>query len=177
MAEVSSTARVNVDAKELFQSVITPVLSDDGLTVPTEAAKACLQAANKFSDAFKEPSRENGWKSLRMDGWKSFQSFENGWKSFLDVAKIPCDPLFYQHFSQELFEKLLQMKLKPASVSLCEEEVTTASLTSDEENAVRYVAGYVLRKIKDGLKLPDDKPIVDILTQLIQTPIVHLLQF
>ena len=29
MAEVSSTARVNVDAKELFQSVITPVLSDD----------------------------------------------------------------------------------------------------------------------------------------------------
>ena len=69
------------------------------------------------------------------------------------------------------------MKLKPASVSLCEEEVTTASLTSDEENTVRYVAGYVLRKIKDGLKLPDDKPILDILTQLIQTPIVHLLQF
>ena len=96
--------------KELFQSVITSVLSDYGLTVPTEAAKAHLQAANKFSDVFKEPSKErisfanklflqiqeiiDGRKSVKKEKilidfhkLRCSQSFENGWKSFLDVAK------------------------------------------------------------------------------------------
>jgi len=39
----------------------------------------------------------------------------------------------------------------------------TACLTSDEENAVWYVAGYVVRKIRDELKSSQDKPVLDVL--------------
>ena len=189
MAEVSSSTR-SVDAKDVFRSAITSVLRDDGLTVPTEGVKLCLKAANDFNDVFKEPSREcilfanklvDQIKSL-IDKRKAVnkekiltdfhklrcsQCFENGWKSFLDTVKIQCNPLFYQHFTQEVFEKLLKLKLNPASESFCEEEVYTARLTSDEENAVRFVSGYVLRKIQDALKLPDDQLVLDVLTQLL----------
>ena len=42
--------------------------------------------------------------------------------------------------------------------------------TSDKENAVRYVAGYVVRKIKDALRSPQDKPLLDIFSQSIASP-------
>ena len=58
------------------------------------------------------------------------------------------------------------MKLKPTSVA---DEIPVARLTSDEENAVRYIAGDVVRKIKDALK-SQDKPVLDVLSQLIASP-------
>ena len=69
---------------------------------------------------------------------RSSQDFEHQWKVFLDSVKLPNEPLFYQHYAQKVFEKLIETKLKPTSVALC--EMPTACLTSDEENAVWYVA-------------------------------------
>ena len=68
--------------------------------------------------------------------------------------KLPNEPLFYQHFTQDVFEKLIELKLKPTSVA-------------DE---IPNVAGYVVRKIKDALESPQDKPLLDILSQLIASP-------
>ena len=81
--------------------------------------------------------------------------------------KLPNEPLFYQYFTQDVFEKLIELKLKPTSVA---DEIPIVCLTSDEENAVRYAAGYMVQKIKDALKSPQDKPLLDILSQLIASP-------
>ena len=97
---------------------------------------------------------------------RSSKSFEDKRKAFLDSVKLPNEPLFYQHFTQEVFEKLIELKLKPTSVA---DEIPVARLTSDKENAVRYIAGYVVRKIKDALK-SQDKPVLDVLSQLIASP-------
>ena len=51
---------------------------------------------------------------------------------------------------------------------MCEEEVATYGLfiSSDEENAVCFVSGHVLRKIQDVLKLLDHKTVLDVLTYM-----------
>ena len=40
-------------------------------------------------------------------------------------------------------------------------------MTLDEENAVRYVAGFVIRAAKDKLKLPNDQEILNILNSMV----------
>lgn len=59
---------------------------------------------------------------------------------FLDSVELEDEPLFYQHFNQKGFEKL-KLKPEPASVVVCDQETSIPQLTSDEENAVRYIGG------------------------------------
>ena len=49
------SSSISGDVLEVFKSATT---SDDGLTVPTEEAKLCLQISNKFRDFFEDPSEE-----------------------------------------------------------------------------------------------------------------------
>lgn len=75
--------------------------------------------------------------------------------------------MFYQHYCQLIFEGLIEGKLKESFTDTAEEILP--QLTLDEENAVRYVAGYVVRKVGDSLQLPKDQAKCDILYQLIET--------
>ena len=59
------------------------------------------------------------------------------------------EPLFYQHYSQLMFESLIERKLKESLTDTADEIVPR--LTLDKENAVHYVAGYVVRKVRDSL--------------------------
>ena len=49
------SSSVSGDILEVFKSATTSILSDDGLTVPTEEAKLCLQISRDF---FEDPSEE-----------------------------------------------------------------------------------------------------------------------
>lgn len=53
-------------------------------------------------------------------------------------------PLFYQHFTLELFEQLLCEKLQSSNESVDDQSI---SISYEEENAIRYMAGYVIRKL------------------------------
>ena len=52
--------------------------------------------------------------------------------------------MFYQHITDEVFEKLIQhsVSLEGTDTQQCEEH--DILLTYEEENAVTYVAGYVI---------------------------------
>ena len=54
----SSIGSRNGDALEVLKSATTSILSDDGLPVPTERAKLCLEISNKFRDFFEDSSEE-----------------------------------------------------------------------------------------------------------------------
>ena len=58
MAETSTIDDIedensNDDILEVFKSAITSILSDDGLTVPTEGVKLCLEMANNIKKILK----------------------------------------------------------------------------------------------------------------------------
>ncbi len=58
-------------------------------------------------------------------------------------------PLFYQQVSLQIFSQLV-VKATPEPVALCAQGEVSA-LTYEEENAVRYMGGYVIRAlIKDN---------------------------
>ena len=55
------------------------------------------------------------------------------------------DPMLEQHTSQILFEKLVAGQFCSGTAS--NEKINVKQLTDDEENILRYVAGYVLSKL------------------------------
>ena len=65
--------------------------------------------------------------------------------------------LFYQSVSQELFETPISQKWLINDHGISTEYIQ--HMTLDEENAVRYVVGFVIRAAKDKLKVRNDQEI------------------
>ena len=85
---------------------------------------------------------------------------------YLTQLKITdATPLFYQNVSQELFETLISQKCLINDHGIGTEYIQ--HMTLDEENAVQYVAGFVIRAAKDKLKVPNDQEILDILNSMV----------
>ena len=63
-----------------------------------------------------------------------------------------CKAIFYQHVTLKLFEEQLKehMKRESGTVGIPDDDIE--ALTYQEENAVRYMSGYVVRKIQDSNK-------------------------
>ena len=76
-------------------------------------------------------------------------SFKAEWENFLDKAtKQQPSVAFYQFVTHELFKELIKMEFTVDT----EKDKTLAPLTHEEKNALRYVAGYVCRKVHNQLK-------------------------
>lgn len=81
--------------------------------------------------------------------------------------KLKPYPLFFQHVTQEVFESISKkFDLAPTANQNQLEEIPR--LTENEENALRYVAGYVLKEVKGKLKVPRDDDKVSIVKSLMQ---------
>ena len=82
----------------------------------------------------------------------------------MEQLKLKPLLLFIQHVTQEVFETILIKNFSaPNSVSTHEVPWLT-----DEENALTYGAGYVIRSIKEKLKKPKDDDKLTILNNLVQ---------
>ena len=76
-------------------------------------------------------------------------------------------PLFYQNVSQELFETLISQKCPINNHGISTECIQHIKL--DEENALQYIAGFVISAAKDKLKVPNDQEILNnILNSMVQ---------
>lgn len=89
----------------------------------------------------------------------SSNEFTSKWNDFCGKIKVTVMPLFYQHITDEIFEYLLKDEFDlngPIGI----EENQTPPLTFEEENAVHFVGGYLLRVIKEDPKNPNILPLV-----------------
>ena len=77
---------------------------------------------------------------------RSSDEFFQEWKCYLEQMGISAKPVFFQLITAELFEQLLH------DTYCCEnaapEDNDEARLTYEEENAIRYMAGYVVRNLQ-----------------------------
>ena len=87
--------------------------------------------------------------------------FKCKWKEYLkSCVKASASPCFYQYVTNELFKELIKLEFPlPTTVTqdIMLDHSTTPSLTQMEKNALRYVAGYVCRKVRDNLTKPSCK--------------------
>jgi len=192
MAGTSNESQSRDETLACFTSAITSILTDDGFSVLTAGAERCLDLAKKFNEILKNPTpallsfaeklicqfkdildsrrslkREKIW--IDYHNLRCSEKFQQDWTEFsLATINLVSEPIFYQHCCQLMFESLIEKKLKAESFTNTAENEIVPRLTLDEENAVRYVAGYVVRKIRDSLPLPKDQAVCDILCQLIE---------
>ena len=87
--------------------------------------------------------KERVWREYHT--LRSSTDFKHRWIQLLTSHKMDINPLFYQKLSLEVFSRLLKEKKRLPVVNPDPEEV--AGMTYEEENAVRYIGGYLLRKL------------------------------
>ena len=77
---------------------------------------------------------------------RSSDSFCRKWRECLESLKLNNEPLFFEHFTLFLFNQMLSDKFKDSASA---SETSTCEFTYEEENAIRYMGGYVIRKIRE----------------------------
>ena len=93
---------------------------------------------------------ENVTKSKdRTELWKKFYVLRRSkqWREYLELLNLSNEPLFfYQHLTLALFDQMLLDKFKDDARPL---ETSAIEFTYEEENAIRYMGGYVIRKLRE----------------------------
>ena len=190
---------VAVDTFRLFRGAIAEILLDEDFTIETSETKTCLSLARKVIALLSCQSIEHtqfaNWIYTKLScildeaqsgqnvnedhWWQKFYSFRSSeeccckWKLFLCEVDLQPYPMFYQHVTQELFEQIIGKRLKVKKTVNSENTVT---VSTEEENVVRYIGGYVIRMLKKALRSPKDKEIMiilDLMTKSSEQPSSH----
>ena len=77
-------------------------------------------------------------------------TFKQKWKSFCKKLAVDYNTLFIQHITDNVFMELIKKEF-PLPAGPEEEISDPGPMSTTEKNALRYVAGYVCRKVKDNL--------------------------
>ena len=158
----------------LIRGVLGGILADDSLTLPTEGNKKCLDMAKSMAQYYSSVPTEASlefarWLVAALNAvivaaqkrgkpnelnqerlWRKFNlltvsdSFIIKWQDFLKANHLEDQPVFYQHFTDELFDSLIQKKLRAAQPDLWPDEVeiegdTCEPLSFEEENGIKWV--------------------------------------
>lgn len=125
----------------------------------TELTSIVKHANNKTLD------KDQLWSSFHA--LRSSKMFDKKWEEFLSLCKMPTCPLFYQHFTAKLMEHTIKQQI--VSVPEIVTDPQPSALGYEEQNAVRYVAGYIIRNVRQHLKSPQDDELLLALKDLCNT--------
>lgn len=123
-----------------------------------------LQKIFEESKPAEKIKQEKLWSNFHE--FRSSNEFTASWEKYLSQLHIDAKPMYYQHVTEEVFEALIEKQcINPKDHR--ETSETIKRLSFEEENAVRFVGGYVIKTLRDVQKLPKDKPVLDILNSLV----------
>ena len=94
-------------------------------------------------------------RTQREKMWNSFHTlrvsnpFQKLWHDFLDLSHLEEHPLFYQNVTDRIFQDIITREFASTTSG---DEPAVATITYEEENALRYVAGYVCRRVKENVE-------------------------
>lgn len=95
------------------------------------------------------------------------EAFTNIWKVFLSPldSQFAEDPIFYQHISRKLFNNYIKQTFPIPNATTS--RVPDLMLSFEEENALRYVAGYVCLKVYKKIRKSSDPKKDDLLLGIV----------
>lgn len=155
-----------IDPIRTVRAVLLEVSSDDALSTGSDGIKLCRTYAESLLKQLTTPTDQDKlfteWllQSLikvmkskdKTELWKNFYVLRSSdlfcrkWREYLESLKLNDEPLFFQHFTLSLFNQMLSDKFKDSASA---SETNTSEFTYEEENAIRYMGGYVIRKIRE----------------------------
>ena len=161
-------------------------VADERFTLPSPIAESTLSAAKsllswineaqncqktceteeKILDALKtafcstaktlQPMREKMWGHYHTV--RTSDSFIQLWVEFLTEVKISPLPSLYQHLTDIIFKDLVKLHFRIYEEASTSETESQQDIAYEDANAIRYVAGYVCRKVKSSLKQKSQSP-------------------
>ena len=153
------------------------VLKDDCFKVPSSQATEALEAASTLLDWYKEDTNKkqfivfSKWLVVSLNNcftvsdrkfsaqtekmWEKYHelrvsdSFTGEWdKLFQDSLGKQAMPTLFQYVSRQVFKELLA---NDHAVCDAHNDIQPSPLTWEEENALRYVGGFVCRKVRQQI--------------------------
>ena len=109
-----------------------------------------------------QAARERMWATYH--NIRVSKEFASLWETFLQECGLCVIPIFYQSVTDKLFEKRIEFHCPVAATG--PESECDGTLTYEEENAIRYAAGYVLRSARKKI-LKSAQPKKDNLIEII----------
>ena len=173
-------AMKDCDTASLVLESLSLVLSDAGFQLPSPKAAEALSTATllvawcqdktnrqRFStfskwlvsslkSSFRVSGRARRLRSEKM--WEQYhqlrisKQFKEEWEKFMtESVGQHAKPTLYQYVSHRVFKKLLEVELEVGQHSRDTDTGKIQPITWEEENALRYVAGYVCRKVQSKI--------------------------
>lgn len=167
MAAIMADCDSSYVAAKLLIETVKDVLKDETFLLGSAPATKAREMCCKVSEWMTLPQNSSSIKSFadkilsklrscipskgtpknrREKMWIAFhkmrlsESFKELWASFFHAAiQVKPVSLLFQHITDKLFEAVIKEEYKVATKSVS----VAVSLTSEEANALRYVAGYV----------------------------------
>ena len=113
----------------------------------TARLKTCFQC-NHSSLRLKKEKMWGLYHQLRTS-----KNFKEEWSQFLQASVgHQASPAFFQFVTHTVFKELITMEYPIAVHTTTPVESPQCPLTYEEENALRYIAGYVCRKLRERLE-------------------------
>ena len=186
---------------ERLREAITGVLADPYFAIPTEEAKMCLEGARNiimvFSQTNELQSNFSTWLVTSLESvvksvqsgvqqfnkeklWIKFHEltasteFSSKWETFASKLHIgTISPLLYQHVTDVIFEKIIKESMGTSTIGISTSTGVTedCGLTFEEENAIHYVGGYVIRQLKIDKANVQILPLLEQLTYSESSPL------
>ena len=154
------------------RDAVMDMMADESYHLPSEVNQICLSIAKAVSEELQSPSQDSvafcGWLVTQLQQivdqsfssttsrlnremlWKSFyqlqvsKSFKDKWNDYLQFLKLTSKAVFFQNCSSILYDNIIKMKFPVADNA----EPVADAFNSEEENAIRYVGGYVIAVLK-----------------------------
>ena len=163
---------------ELLENAVRHTLNDESFAIDSPLAQASKKSSELLVVRLEES--KNGEKieltlnSIVLQLCEAFQStvktlqsrrdkmlghyhtmcttdqFVGSWEKLCEETGIQPLPTLYQHLPHTMFKELIKVHFPVAEVqsSSCE---TSSAVRYEEANAVRYVAGYVCRAVRENI--------------------------
>ena len=162
------------DNFELLKDALQEVMSDEGFKLESPLAAESLKAATALLEWSEESAANKARASsftktllqhlhhIFTDGlnrevmWRNFHTFRTSkdhfllWGKFLKDSVNQGGPILIQFVTNYMFKQLVKRKF-PAAFSVCQDTIETC-LSYQEENSLRYAAGYIPRNLIKKIK-------------------------
>ena len=161
-----------------FRCVLLGLQNEDVMRCESEGVKKFLGDAQGLLRRFDTPApfdlnflqwlynkleKVVGKQLKNKDFWTDFHvlrtsaEFTQHWKDYLEVAGVESKAVFIQTITLEVFEQLLS----DTYIARTAQDETEVQFTYEEENAIRYMAGFVVRKVQKKLDAKDVEMLIE----------------
>lgn len=116
--------------------------------------KDILDNSAHTSKGAQKINREKLWTQFHQ--LRTDLTFKRKWEKFLQTKKMLPEPAFYQHVTEKVFKQLIK-KNWVVEKDACDTSEVERQMTYEEENALRYVGGYIVHSLTTKAKKEGNK--------------------